>query len=287
MAGKSRSETSKVGRNKPRLSPEPEQTDPNEALLTNMRQMMDEMRSDIISKFDSIISVAVKREITAVLEPFESKIVSHSQTIADLEHAVNDHDSQLLDLQANVSTLTTRVESLSKKCEDLEGRSRWNNVRLVGLPEGTEGPRPTEFMAQLLQDLLGLDDKPVLDRAHRTLRIRPKEGEPPRPLVIRVNLFQVRNQILRQAREASPLLFMGRRISIFPDFTPTVAGKRAAFAKVKKELHSCPNIKFGLLYPATLRITLPGGQTHRFEDPALASVFVEKNIKKVVTPDAV
>ena len=50
---------------------------------------------------------------------------------------------------------------------------------------------------------------------------------------------------------------MGRRISIFPDFTPAVAKKRAAFATVKK---------FGLLYPATLPITLPSGQTHRFED---------------------
>lgn len=44
--------------------------------------------------------------------------------------------------------LTTQVNSLMKKCKDLEGRSRWNNVRLVGLPEGTEGPRRTEFMAK-------------------------------------------------------------------------------------------------------------------------------------------
>ena len=130
----------------------------------------------------------------------------------------------------------------------------------MGLPEGTEGPRPTEFTAQLLQDILGLDNKPMLDRAHRTLRAKPKDGEPPRPHVIWVNLFQVRNQILRRAGEASPLSYMGRRISIFPDFTPTVAKKRAAFPAVKRELHSCPNVKFGILYPATLRITLPCGR---------------------------
>ncbi len=114
----------------------------------------------------------------------------------------------------------------------------------MGLPEGLEGPRPTEFVAQLLQELLGLDDRPVLDRAHRALCARPKEGDPPHPLVIRVNLFQVRNQILCRAGEASPLLYNGRRISIFPDFTPTVARKRAAFAKVKKALHSCRNYDY-------------------------------------------
>lgn len=111
------------------------------------------------------------------------------------------------------------MDSLSKKCEDLEGRSRWNIVHLLGLPEGSEGPRPTEFTAQLLQDLLGLDDKPVLDRS---LRAEPRNGEPPRPLIIPVNLFQVRNQILRGAGEVSPLLFRGKKISIFPDFTSTV-----------------------------------------------------------------
>ena len=78
----------------------------------------------------------------------------------------------------------------------------------MGLPEGTEGPHPTQFTALLLQEIRGLDDKPMLDRAHRL-------------------------------------------------YAPRTAKKRAAFATVKK---------FGLLYPVTLPITLPSGQTHRFED---------------------
>uniref|UniRef100_A0AAV2M5G9 Uncharacterized protein n=1 Tax=Knipowitschia caucasica TaxID=637954 RepID=A0AAV2M5G9_KNICA len=54
-----------------------------------------------------------------------------------------------------------------EKCEDLEGRSRLNNIRVVGVPEGSEDSRPTVFVAKLLQGLLGLDGEPVLDRAHR------------------------------------------------------------------------------------------------------------------------
>lgn len=294
MANRGKGDASKAGRSKPRLSPESESPDhpdtnvnADATLLRNMKEMIDDMRSDILNKFETTISTAVKREIVAALGPFENRLASYGESIADLERSANAHDAELTDLRADVSKLTATVDSLSKKCEDLESRSRWNNIRLVGLPEGTEGPRPTEFTAQLLQDTLGLDDKPMLDRAHRTLRAKPKDGEPPRPLVIRVNLFQVRNHILRRAGEASPLSYMGRRISIYPDFTPAVAKKRAAFASVKKVLHSCPNVKFGLLYPATLRITLPGGQTHRFEDPALALDFIEKNIKKGVTPDSV
>uniref|UniRef100_A0AAV2JI16 Uncharacterized protein n=1 Tax=Knipowitschia caucasica TaxID=637954 RepID=A0AAV2JI16_KNICA len=64
---------------------------------------------------------------------------------------------------------------------------------------GTEGPRPTEFVADFLHNLLHLDVKPILDRAHRTLRPRPGDGAPPRPFVVRVNQFQTRNEILRKA----------------------------------------------------------------------------------------
>ncbi|KAI4829004.1 hypothetical protein KUCAC02_023068 [Chaenocephalus aceratus] len=62
---------------------------------------------------------------------------------------------------------------------------------------------------------------------------------------------------------------------------------RAAFGTVKRQLHSCPGIKFGLLYPAVLRITLPSGDTHRFEDPTAANDFVNTKLKKAVTPSAV
>jgi len=150
----------------------------------------------------------------------------------------------------------------------------------VGLPEGTEGPRPTEFTAQLLQDILGLDNKPMLDRAHRTLRAKPKDGEPPRPLVIRSGTKFCAEP---EKHPLFPTWAGGSRSSP----TSPVAKKRAAFAAVKRELHSCPNVKFVLLYPATLRITLPCGQTHRFEDPTLTLTFIEKNIKKGVTPDTI
>ncbi|KAI3352570.1 hypothetical protein L3Q82_005506 [Scortum barcoo] len=146
------------------VSAEPKR-DANERLLTRMEVMMEDMRSDILSRFEQIVSETVKREITAALGPLEAKVTSHDKTIADLERSANDYGDKLINLEATVATLTTLADSLSKKCEDLEGRSRLNNVRLVGIPEGTEGPRPTDFVATLLQDLLGLDNKPVLDRA--------------------------------------------------------------------------------------------------------------------------
>ncbi|KAI4901974.1 hypothetical protein NFI96_006075 [Prochilodus magdalenae] len=87
---------------------------------------------------------------------------------------------------------TVEVKNLTTKCEDLEGRQRRNNIRLFGVPEGIEGPRPTEFVSELLQELLRLEQKPILDRAHRSLRAKPKSSEPPWPFIIRVHLYQTR-----------------------------------------------------------------------------------------------
>lgn len=289
-SARAKGEASRHGRGRPQHQPlEPEspgKATANEDMLHSIRDMMNDLRTEIINKFESIISDSVKKEVAAALGPIEEKLATQRGTISDLEHSANDHEGQLTSLQAGMAKLSATVETLEKKCEDLESRSRWNNVRLVGLPEGSEGPNPTEYVSQLLMDLLNLDAKPVLDRAHRTLRAKPKEGEPPRPMIIRVNQFQVRNAILRRAGEASPLLHNSKRMFIFPDFTPAVAKRRAAFTMVKKELHSCDSVRFGLRYPAILHITLPDGRRHKFEDPGEALEFVNKRIKKITEPEA-
>jgi len=96
---------------------------------------------------------------------------------------------------------------------------------VLGVPKGVEESRPTDFIAQLLQDLLGLNEKPLLDRAHRTLCEKPREGDLPRPILARIHFFHVRSLIVQQARETSPLLYKGKRISVFPDYISSVAKK--------------------------------------------------------------
>lgn len=117
---------------------------------------------------------------------------------------------------------------------------------------------------------------PRLDRAHRNLNAKPKEGEPPCPMVIRVTQFQLRNDILH-AGQRGPLLYKEKRVFIFLDFTPAVAKRRATFIKVKRELHAYANVRFGLRYPATHDHC---GLTHKFEDLDKALEFVNKRLKK-------
>lgn len=130
---------------------------------------MDELRAEIISEFESIIAEAVKKEVVVAVEPLKEEFSHQKETIRDLERSANEHTGLLTSAQMEVAQLKTILETLRKKSEDMEAGSRWNNIQAVSLPEGLEGPRNTKFMADQLKDVLGLQERPGLDRAHRTL----------------------------------------------------------------------------------------------------------------------
>lgn len=240
------------------------------------------LKEDICTKID-VVAINLKAEISAVREEMRTSIASlqavsdkHGAQLAELEKSAGFSGDILSELQVKVNQLTDSVWSLQDKCEDLESRSRRNNIRLVNIPQGLEGNRATEFISELLRDLLQLDEAPLIDRAHRTLRARPKDGEPPRPFVVRLHYFQARERILQQAARLGPLLYREKRISVFPDFTAAVSKKRAAFTGVKRLLRNIPGVKYGMFYPAQLRVTLSDGKRHSFDNPDDAAAFVKR-----------
>lgn len=73
--------------------------------------------------------------------------------------------------------------------------------------------------------------------------------------MIKFHYLVERDEVLRNVARSAPLTLDDRRVSIFPDYTATVAKKRAAFAEAKRLLRNCENIKFGIRFPAVHRIT--------------------------------
>lgn len=164
---------------------------------------------------------------------------------------------------------------LIAKTEDLESRSRRQNLRVLGIPENSEGPQITSCMTDFFAKTLGMDipDGPeMLDQAHR-LASRPdlSPNAPPRPMIVRVHHLRVKQHIRQLAREKGPLSFRGQPVDIFPDFTTEVASRRASFNNIKQKLRAA-NIRYGLLFPARLRITLNGGR-YSFTAPEDAEKF--------------
>ncbi len=86
------------------------------------------------------------------------------------------------------------------------GWSRRNNVRLVGLPEGMEGPDAAGFLranlSKWIPSLRGRDIE--IDRAHRVYD-GGRGSDRPRTLIFRVLRWHDRSDILKGARQAYPV----------------------------------------------------------------------------------
>ena len=92
-------------------------------------------------------------------------------TTAELKNAVDtikvrltEAEGQLSDTEDSTQQLVTdrelhskRIDTLWTHVEDLENRSRRNNVRLLCLTEGKEGTNLKECIAKILSEGLGMD----------------------------------------------------------------------------------------------------------------------------------
>lgn len=185
----------------------------------------------------------------------------HDQRISSLELATDDLSQRVVDLENICSSLRDENTKLKAKVIDLENRSRRQNVRILGLAESTESGRPTEFFSQLLQDLYGketLPSLPEIDRAHRSLAPKPATGEQPRPVILRLHRYQMKELLIREARRRGKFLYNGQQIRIVEDYSAEIVSQRARYRDVMAGLYK-RGLKPALLYPARLRITLPSG----------------------------
>ena len=81
-------------------------------------------------------------------------------------------DNSILELQGKISQLgsQSQLHVLSNKVENLEGRSRRNNLRFVGIPEGVEKNEESVeiFIKNFIVNNMGVSLQPgAIERAHR------------------------------------------------------------------------------------------------------------------------
>ena len=137
------------------------------------------------SKLDKILSA-----ISSTRESLESRIDSVAEGlnllrddhrklkegVAQSEKTLDAIQPTLSDLHVQVGDLTDRVRFLEGRAEDAGGRSRRSNLRIVGLPEGEEGPDPLTFLENWIKSFMpegSLSPFFSLERAHRVPGKRP------------------------------------------------------------------------------------------------------------------
>lgn len=233
--------------------------------LTSVSKLVDGLKKSMEGRLDSI---------DAHLATLQSKHHEVERRIDGMGEALTDADHRIAALETTCVELQVANTRLSAKLNDLEGRSRRLNIRIVGIKEGEENGRPAEFVSELISKILGQENfsKPIkIDRAHRSLKPKPKEKEPPRVIIAKLhNDRDVRN-ILRLSRQRAPLSYKDERVSIFPDFTAEVTAQRQAFNSVRNKLADA-GAKCTMRFPAKLQVTY-NKTVNVFDSPAAAERF--------------
>ncbi|KAG1961118.1 hypothetical protein F2P79_005373, partial [Pimephales promelas] len=260
----------------------------NSAILNAISSLRSELlliKSDIGEIIDSKIEQlavtirgelsAFKNEANAAISEVKVTMEDHATKLTSLENYASTSSDTMVKMEQDLGKLKLTVEQLTEKCTDLESRSRRQNIRILNIKEGAEsGVKPRDFVAQLLAEARSLDKPPHVDRAHRALRARSGSDEPPRAFILRLHYVHEMEEIMQKAARMQQIFFKGQRVNIFPDYPPAVVKRRALFKRARELLKDKPGVKYGLQYPAKLRVS-HNGKEYFFTDPDKAVKFAE------------
>ncbi len=110
------------------------------------------MASTVRDAVDSVLTPAL-RELRADIQATNKSVKEIREELEAIDTAAKQTPDQVDSVQAaaredrrTVTDLRNQLERLTEKMKDIEDRSRRNNVRLVGLPEGVEGSDVAGFL---------------------------------------------------------------------------------------------------------------------------------------------
>ncbi|KAJ3583685.1 hypothetical protein NHX12_015915 [Muraenolepis orangiensis] len=129
------------------------------------------------------------RPLEAAVGALRDTVGSFQARLVATETIAGENFERLTTAEATIKALQAQNQILLDHVDVIENRSHRSNLRIVNIPEGSEnGKDPVKFIAELLVECVGPDvfTEPLeLERAHRSLATKPKDGMPsevlPRP----------------------------------------------------------------------------------------------------------
>uniref|UniRef100_H3AXI8 L1 transposable element RRM domain-containing protein n=1 Tax=Latimeria chalumnae TaxID=7897 RepID=H3AXI8_LATCH len=202
-------------------------------------------------------------EVKIAIQGLQDKLGAR---VMEAENRISKIEDRELGTEQDCKYLKQHLTTALERIEDLENRSR-NNLRILGFPEGVEEGNPVKFLQEILPELLDLEEGQILEieRAHRTLAPPPYARTAPMHIYCEISTLPYK-------RAASSFRWKDHRISLFPDWSRDLQQKKQRFWEVRRSLRE-KNIKYGLFYPAILKVT-HNGETLSFTDPGEVKKFL-------------
>lgn len=230
------------------------------------------LKSGLYKKIDEVQTTVT--EVNRQMQECTRRIAQAEQRISDAEDAATLLTARVTTLETKVTTLQGTVKSLNEKADDLECRSRRNNVRLVGLPEKVEGQDATAFLEKWLPEALNIEQVGSVERAHR-IGAPPDSGtDRPRTLIMKFMNFKDRERVLKAARTKGQVTFKNKPVRFHVDLSAGVHKKQREYDDVRKRLRDRGIHKHRIIYPDRLLVT-HDERSRTFRTPAEVETFFD------------
>lgn len=213
-----------------------------DGISKQIQTLQNELKTDLRT-FKEDIASHIKDELTELKEDIDKKLAKITTEMGEqndkIEAALTrTEEVEMWSTEANcaLQKLLKEQKRLTDKVEDLELRSRRNNLRIYGIKENTETDSIIHFMDKWLREEFSIQTDLQIQRAHRALAPQPKPGQPPRSIILNFQQFSVKEMILKKAWEKKTIELGGNRIYFDHDYTANMLQQRKAYVNVKKTL---------------------------------------------------
>lgn len=215
------------------------------------------------------IMEAVDAAMEKNMRSIKETLALHTQQLRELEDRVAAVEEDLTDIHNSAAETDGVIKFLLEKVDDLENRSKRNNLRIVGLPEAYTNSDLTRLCSVTIPEALGLQSPCVVERA-----LQQREGGGAKAAIAKYLNYADKALILQRFRSKRNLTIDGHAVLLFADYSIEVSRKRREFSKICTKLFE-NQIRFALAYPAILNVTTSTGQQLTFRDPREAEEYLE------------
>ena len=217
------------------------------------------LKQDFHQKIDGVLTAieANMRECTGRLNEAEERISSAEDTIHNL--------------QANIKHLEAKVKLLASKTDDLECRSRRNNLRITGIAEKEEGTNSCAFIEKWFSETLNIPP-PAVERAHR-IDGQKRNTNAPLTFIVKFLDYRDKERVLRASRAKGQIMYKDNNIRFHQDLSAEVYKQQRGYDSVRQKLREKGITKHRILFPAKLLVT-HRETTMTFDSPAAVNSYI-------------
>lgn len=236
-------------------------------LKDSINTSMNEAAARIQDSLEASLKEAINASVAREMVPVNTAIESLTERIEDLEaDLLTLAEERKIYFQTN-ENLTRQLIEQGKKIDDLENRTRRNNLKIRGIPSAIQHNDLKNYLKHLFAQLLDMDNPEIIkiDRAHRLgIRNRGPSRFTTRDVICCLQSFEIKTEILAATRLKSPIRYKDAELQIFGDFSKRTSDRRRMLRPITEELRK-HGLKYKWGFPLSIMV-MKDGNYHTLED---------------------